>query len=182
VATLASYGLAIIGFVVMLVATLPIFANNMNYPSAKLMLVNLLRTNPNRAEDVCRSMPGTFFEAIGSAIKIAAMSKSRDPKVVTAATRPGYDAIGATVGTRYTMILGKAKLAGMALGGGLAMAISNGTFPLVHILLGAIGGILVIVVFVRKSEAESSVIRARAEILPEVERALIDGRYIFPPG
>jgi hypothetical protein len=182
VGTIASYGLAIVGFVVMIVATAPAFANSMNYPSAKLMLVNLLRTNPNRAEDVCRSMPGTFFEAIGSAIKTAAMAKSRDPKIVTSATRPGYDAIASTVGIRYTMILTKAKLAGMALVGGLAVAISSGAFPLVHILLGVGGGILVVIVLVRKNDAEASVIKARAEILPEAERAMIEGRYIFPPG
>jgi hypothetical protein len=30
-------------------------------------------------------------------------------------------------------------------------------------------------------EVEASIVRARAEVLPEVERALIDGRYVGAP-
>jgi hypothetical protein len=30
-------------------------------------------------------------------------------------------------------------------------------------------------------EVESAIVKASAEVLPEAERALIDGRYVAPP-
>jgi hypothetical protein len=35
--------------------------------------------------------------------------------------------------------------------------------------------------FFFKAEIDRCMVRARAEILPEVDRAFVDGRYVFPP-
>src|SRR5262249_32177109 len=92
VSTIASYGLAIVGVVLMVSAILPAFTTSMTYPTARLQLTNLLRTNPNQAEMVSRAMKGTFGEALAMGIKTAGMTKSRDPTIITKAIYPGYDA------------------------------------------------------------------------------------------
>jgi hypothetical protein len=35
--------------------------------------------------------------------------------------------------------------------------------------------------FFYKQEVDRTMILARAEILPEVDRAFVEGRYVFPP-
>jgi len=166
----------------MVVAMLPAFSTSLNYPTARLQLTNLLRTNPNQAEIVCRSMKGTFGEAIAMGMKTAAMTKMRDPAIIQQAIYPGYDAVAQNIGSTFKQILGKAKLAGMALVGGLALAISSGTFPLLHILGGIFGAIAVGLVLMRKADAENAVIHARRDLIPEAIRAMAEGRYAFPPG
>ena len=63
---LLSYGVAIMGLVVVGIALMKALATNLSYPGAKLMLTNLFRSNPNKAESVCKSLPGTFSCACSS--------------------------------------------------------------------------------------------------------------------
>jgi hypothetical protein len=182
VSAIASYGLAIVGVVLMLIAILPAFTTSLNYPTARLQLINLLRTSPNRAEMMCKSMKGTFGEAIAMAMKTVAMTKSRDPAIIVQAMWPGYDAVAVNVGAAYKQILGKVKLAAMAVGGGLVLALSSNTFPVFHILAVLIAGGAFVLVMVRKNDAENAVVLARRDLLPEVQNAFVEGRYIFPPG
>jgi hypothetical protein len=182
VSTIASYGLAIVGVVLMVIAILPAFTTSMTYPTARLQLTNLLRSNPNQAEMVSRAMKGTFGEALAMGMKTAGMAKSRDPAIIMQAIYPGYDAVAGTVSSAYKQILSKMKLAGMALIGGLGVAISAGNFPLVHILAAVFGAVAAGLVLMRKTDAENAVIHARRDLVPEAIRAISEGRYAFPPG
>jgi hypothetical protein len=75
----------------------------------------------------------------------------------------------------------KAKLGLLAVGGGLALGLSKDTFPILLTIVSALAGIAFLWIYLKKVEVEKSMLRARAEILPEVERCFIEGRYVFPP-
>jgi hypothetical protein len=178
-ASVAGYALGAIGVGVMGMAVAKTLATNLEYVPARTMLINLLRTNPNRAEILCKSMSGTFFEAVGSAIKTGAMCKTNDPTILASATRPAYDGIAMAVTAKWNQLLGKAKLAGMMLGGGLMMGLSTGTTPILLLVLCAIAGLMAIWLVVAKGRVDRSIVLARHEVLPEVDRAFVEGRYIL---
>jgi hypothetical protein len=181
VAIVASYGLAIVGFVMMAMAVVKTFGVGLKYIYTRPLLINALRTNGNHAEMLCKSSPDTYFGAIGAALKTGAMTQSRDPKVVPTATVAAYDAQSTMISMKWKQLLGKAKLAAMAAGGGVAIGLSKGVPPVVVIILavGVGGGFLWLFFF--KAEIDRCLMRARAEILPEVDRAFVEGRYVFPP-
>jgi hypothetical protein len=177
---LLSYGLAVAGLVVMLTAFVTI-AGRLKYYQMKPVLLQLLRTQPNRVEIMCRTGKGSCLEPLGAAMKAAAMMKSQDPTAVTSATKATYDAMIVQVNMLWKGRMKRAKTA-LGLGiGAVVLAISVDALPVVHILLlvGALvaGGLLLSY----KLDVDRSLVLARAEILPEVERAFIDGRYVLPP-
>jgi hypothetical protein len=177
-----SYLLAIGGLVTMGVFVAGTFGANLKYMHARMMLVNLLRTNPYQVERVSVTMQGTFFVGIVAALKTGAMMGTRDPSVIAQGTRPAYDAATTQAALKWKMTLGKAKLAAGAALGGSALPLASGRTPptLINIFgLLACAGLGWI--FLRKMEIEASIVKARAEVLPEVERALMDGRYVAPP-
>ena len=181
-ATVASYLLELggTGFVLFLVAQT--FSGNLRYLQARLVMTNMLRTNPNNAEAMCKTAPDTFFAAIGAVIKTLAMAKSRDPALLAKISQPTYDGAVTAVGMAWTKKYGKAKLAVVAAVGGLLLAINGGKagFLLVFLAIIAVaGGVWILL---NKIELDRSLLLARAEVLPEVDRAFIDGRYQFPPG
>ena len=176
------YVLAIAGLVTMAVFVVGTFGANLKYMHARMMLVNLLRTNPYQVERVCGTMRGTFFEGIAAALKTGAMMGSRDPTVIAQGTRPAYDAAAQAAATTWKTTFGKAKLAGMAAGGALILPVTSNKTPPIPIILLAILTVAGLGwIWLRKAEVEASIIRARAEVLPEVERALIEGRFVAPP-
>lgn len=179
--TLASYGLAILGFAMMASAVARTLASNLKYIYTRPLLINALRTNGNHAEMLCKSGPESYFGAIGAAIKTAAMTRSQDPKVITGATVPSYDAVGMVISLRWKQLVGRVKLALMAAGGAVMIGLSNGMPPILVIVLAAGVGIGFLWLYFYKAEVDRCIILARAEILPEVDRAFIDGRYVFPP-
>jgi len=177
VLTIAAYGLAIAGFGGVLVMVISAYSGQIVYEPAAAMMVHLLRTNPLLAEQHCKSKPGTFYDGIGGAIKAAAMTKTSDPAIVAQATKPGYDgnAIGAMV--KAKLVAGKAKLALGAVAGGLAMRSAAGVTSILIIILLVLAALGVLWLVLRKNGIERSIIRARAEVLPEVERVFVEGRY-----
>jgi hypothetical protein len=182
VQSVLSYMLAIGGLVGVAVFVVGTFGANLKYMHARMMLVNLLRTNPYQVERVSATMQGTFFEGITSALKTGAMMGSRDPTVIAQATRPAYDAATSAAALKWKMTLGKAKIAaGASLAGGALPMLQGKTPPIPVIIIGLLACAGLGWIFLRKMEIESSILRARAEVLPEAERALIDGRYVAPP-
>jgi hypothetical protein len=181
VATVASYGLAIIGFAMMLSAVVRTLSSNLKYMYTRPLLINSLRTNANHAEMLCKTGPESYFGAIGAAIKTAGMLRSQDPKVLVGATVPAYDATGMAISTRWKLLLGRVKLAGMAAGGAVVIGMSNGVPPILVIVLAVGVGIGFLWLYFYKAEVDRCIILARAEILPEVDRAFVAGRYVFPP-
>jgi hypothetical protein len=181
VSTVASYALALVGFVMMAAAVARTLASNLKYMYTRPLLINALRTNANHAEKLCKSAPESYFGAIGAAIKTAAMVGSRDPKILITATAPAYDATGMAISMQWKQLVGRVKLALMAAGGGLIVGMSKGAPPIVVIVLAVGVGIGFLWVYFYKVEVDRCIILARAEILPEVDRAFVDGRYVFPP-
>lgn len=206
---LLSYGVALLGLGMVVLALLKAWSTNLSYPGAKLMLRNLMTSNPNKAEQVCKSLPGTFFEPLAATFTTIAQMGMRDPNIVTQTSRPTFDGVAKGVVQGFSGHLMKAKLGMMAVVGGLVLSIlmatkpaepkpddpnydptadvveveepgffsGPGPFVIIFLLAGAAAGM----VYARKLELERSIVRARAELLPELEKAVIDGRYQFPP-
>lgn len=176
------YVLALAGLVAMGVFVVETFGANLKYMHARMMLVNLLRSNPYQVERVCATMQGTFFEGIAAALKTGAAMGTRDPAMVAQGTRPAYDAASQAAAIKWKMTFGKAKLAGMAAAGALALPLtSNKTPPVLIFIISLLAMAGLGWIWLRKMEVESAIIKARAEVLPEVERALIEGRFVAPP-
>ena len=176
-----AFVLAVAGTGMIAISVMTAIAGSVKYMFARVTLTHLLRTNPAHAVLVCRTKPGTFFEPIGTVMKALSKVGTRDMTVITATSLPTYDAAGMGVSTKWKMLIGKAKLAaGMAIGG-LALSLSGGGVPVLLILLAiaAGGGFLYLLWF--KSEVDRSILLARAEILPEVDRMFAEGRYVAPP-
>ncbi|HEY0481862.1 MAG TPA: hypothetical protein VGD37_30295 [Kofleriaceae bacterium] len=155
--------------------------SNLKYIYTRPLLINALRTNANHAERLCKTAPESYFGAIGAAIKIAGMMRSQDPKVVAGATLPSYDAAAAAVSMKWKQLLGRVKLGAMAAGGAIIIGMSSGVPPIFVIVLAVGVGIGFLWLFLYKAEVDRCMLLARAEILPEVDRAFVDGRYVFPP-
>jgi len=181
VATVASYGLAVIGFVMMAMAVARTFGASLKYIYTRPLIINALRTNGNQAEMLCKSEPHTYFGAVGAAIKAGAMVGSRDLGVISGVTAPTYDAQGQAILMNWSTSLGKVKLAFMAAAGGVLIGASKGFPPVIVIILAVLVGIGFLRLYFYKVEIERCLVRARAEILPEVDRSFADGRYVFPP-
>lgn len=178
--TVGAYALGLVGLGMLLVAASRTFGG-LSYPSARLSLVNLMRTQPNQAERVALNMKDSFGEAVGAAMKTAAMAGSTDPKVIASATTPTYDAIGQAIVAKWSGVLTKGKLGLLAAGGGVVLGLTNGGFPVGPFVLALLAVLCFARVFVHKMSVENTLVRARAEVLPEVDRALASGRYVFPP-
>lgn len=177
---LMSYGLVLLGTGMIGVALGQALSGEASYAQGRLVLVNLLRSDPAQAERVCRQSRGTFYEAIGAALSTGAMAGTRDPAVIAQATKPAYEGVAMGIGVKTGMLLGKLKLAGMAIGGGLLMALSADGAIWFHVLVTLIAAVGALRLFKHKLDVESSLVRAKGEILPEVERALAEGRYVAP--
>jgi hypothetical protein len=65
--------------------------------------------------------------------------------------------------------------------GGVVLAFVAETSPILHILLAiaCIGAAVYALLY--KLDVDRSLMLARAEVLPEVERAFAEGRYLLPP-
>ena len=155
--------------------------SNLKYIYTRPLLINALRTNANHAERLCKTAPESYFGAIGAAIKIAGMTQSRELKVVSGATVPSYDAAAMAISMKWKQLLGRVKLGGMAAGGAVVLGMSKGVPPIFVIVLAVGVGIGFLWLYFYKVEVDRCMILARAEILPEVDRAFVDGRYVFPP-
>jgi hypothetical protein len=121
------------------------------------------------------------MEAIGAAFKTATMLKIRDPKILTQASTPSYDAQCKQVELHWKTVLKRVKTAGGLALGAIALAISASTSPILHIILGLATLSGCAWVFAYKLDVDRSLVLARVEILPEVDRAIAEGRYQLPP-
>jgi hypothetical protein len=182
VQALLAYIVSLAGLVAMAIFVIGTFGSNLSYPSARMMLVNLLRTNPYQVERVAATMQGTFFEGIASALKTGAMMGSRDPNIIVQATRPAYEAAAGAAALKWKMTFGKAKLAAGATLAAMALPLAAGKAPPIPVVIIAVLALAGLGwIFYRKMEIEAGILKARAEVLPEAERALADGRYVAPP-
>jgi hypothetical protein len=181
VATVASYGLAVIGFFMMAAAVVRTFGASLKYIYTRPLLINALRTDANKAEMLCKSEPTTYFGAIGAAIKAAGMVGARDITVIASATAPTYDAQSQAILMGWTTLIGKVKLALMAAGGAVVVGASKGFPPVIVIILAVLVGVGFLRLYLYRAQIERCLVLARAEILPEVDRSFADGRYVFPP-
>jgi len=180
VKVLLSYALAVGGLGLMIYVIVSVLAINLSYPGARLAMLNALRTSVNQAEYMCRSVPGTFLEAIGSAIKLGAMAGTTDMAILAQTTRPGFDATVPMINQKWKSLFGHAKKALLLAAGGVALAISQKANPALHIILTVLVLGAAIWVLIAKLDTERSIVRARAELLPELDRAFAEGRYQKP--
>jgi len=171
----------VIGFIMMAAAVAKTFGSSLRYIYTRPLLINALRTNANHAELLCKSEPDTYFGAVGAAIKTAAMIQTRDLKTLQSATGVSYDASSQAIVQKWQVLIGKVKMALLAAGGAVVVGASKGFPPILVLILAALVGIGFLRLFLFKAEVERCIVRGRAEILPEVDRAFADGRYVYPP-
>ncbi|MGE5184611.1 MAG: hypothetical protein ACM31C_21215 [Acidobacteriota bacterium] len=176
-----SYLLAFGGLGLMLYVFAPI-AGRAKYLEARATLWHLLRTMPNHAELRCKAATGTFGEAVAAAMKTAVMMKTRDPAMLQKGTLPAYDAQVIAIRLHWKAVLKKVRTAGMLAIGAIVLAASIHTSVILHVLLALVTIAAGVYVFLFKLDVDRSLMLARAEILPEVERAFAEGRYVLPPG
>ena len=82
-----------------------------------------------------------------------------------------------SVKTHWRTLYGRGKKGAIGVVGGLALAISIKAMPAVHIIVTVLAAAGAIWFMVAKSENERSLVRAKAELLPELDRAFAEGRY-----
>lgn len=180
--TLATYTLAVGGLFVMLGFFGMAVAHNTSYLNARLLMLNLLRTNPNQAEYVATTQPHSFYEVVAMVMKTVAAIGSNDLSVIQQGSRPAWEAGCTVVQTHWKTTITKAKMAAGAAAAGVAIPASAGEFPPIIVLIcGLLAGACFLYLLYRQSDTDRSLIRARAEVLPEVERVFVDGRYAYPP-
>jgi hypothetical protein len=178
VKALLSYALSLAGFGLVVWAMLGAYVVNLSYPAARLRLMMLLRQNVNQAEIMCKAAKGTFYEPIAAAIKIGAMAQTTDLNIIGMSTKPGYDAAVTGVKMHWNTLFGRGKKGALLLAGGLVLAIIVKTSFVLHIILLVIAAGAAIWFVVTRAENERSLVRARAELLPELDRAFAEGRYV----
>ena len=171
-----SYALAVGGFGLVIYAVIATLQINLTYPGARLAMLNALRTSVQHADYLCRSVPGTFFEAIGGAIKLGYQAGTTDINIIQQTTTPGYDAAITMIKMKWKSLFGHAKKAVALTIGGAALAISQHANPALHIILGVLTLGAAIWIFIAKLDNERSMLRARVELLGELNRAFAEGR------
>jgi phage shock protein PspC (stress-responsive transcriptional regulator) len=174
-----SYALSLGGLGLIAAAVIGAMLANLSYPQARMNMINMLRTNANKAELLCKTARNTFYEPLGQALKLGAMSQSTDPKIVAMSTKPGFDAGCMPVTMHWKKLMGHGKKGVLGVIGGLALAVTIDTSIVFHVIAVVITAVCAVYFMATKMENERSLLRAKAEILPEVDRAFAEGRYRF---
>jgi hypothetical protein len=172
-----SYALSLVGLGFVVATVIATTLVNLSYPAARMRIISMMQQNLNKAEIMCRTAKGTFYEALGSAIKIGAMIQSNDATLIATATKPGYDGAIVMIGMYWKKLFGRGKFGVMLVVGGLIMAIAIKTSPILHIIVVVLSGIAVGWFLYTRGEHERTLMLARAEILPVLDQAFADGRY-----
>ena len=179
--TIAAFGLTAAGLIICFIPAAKTFNSNSSYAQSKLSLINLLRTNPHQAEFMAKKMEGTYCEAIAAALKIGATAQTQDITVIRSATAPTYDGVAQGVAGKWKGDAAKAKIGLMAAIAGAGIGLAGASLVFIPIILAA----LAISAFLRllwfAHDLDSQILRARAEVLPEVDAAIASGRYRAPP-
>lgn len=173
-----SYALSLGGLGFILAAVIGATLVNLSYPAARMQLLQMVGFSLNKAEVMCRTKKGTFYEAIGAAIKIGAMAQTADPQIIASATRPSYDAGCVPVTQHWKKLFGRGKKGIVLAIAGLGVAIVVKTSPILHIIVVVLSAIAAAWFLYTRSENERSLLLARADILPAVEQAFAAGRYV----
>jgi len=173
-----SYLISLGGLGLVLAAVIGASMINLSYLAARVQLVNMIIHSLNKAEFMCKAKKGTFYEPVGAAIKIGAMMQSTDITMLQQATRPSYDAACVPINLHWKALMGRGKKGVLLVIGGLVMAIAVKTHPAFHIIVTLITGVSAAWFLYTKAENERSLRLARAEVLPAVEQAFAEGKYI----
>ncbi len=175
-----SYLTAIAGFGLMMTVFAAVVGKG-RYMFERAKVIHMLRTMPNQAELVCRNAKGTFGEAIAATMKTAAMMKTRDINILVQATKPAYDASLTPIKMYWSKMVKRGRSALVLSIGGVALAFASTASAVLQILLliATIGAAIYALLY--KLDVDRSLMLARLEVLPEVERAFADGRYVLPP-
>jgi hypothetical protein len=173
-----SYALSLGGLALVIATIAGAYASALSYPAARLNMINMLRTSANKAELMCKAAKGSFYEALGGAIKLAIMVPTNDLNIIGMTTKPGYDAGVTQVNLHWKALFGRGKKGAALTVAALVIAIATKTTPVLHIIVVVITAVAAVWFMKTKMDTESSLLRAKAEILPEVDRAFAEGRYV----
>jgi len=110
--------------------------------------------------------------------QIAAMAGTNDINIIAQSTKPGYDAAVTGVKMYWKKLFGRGKLGVMSVAGGLALVLTTKGSPVFHIIVAVLILPAVVWFVATRAENERSLTRARAELLPELDRAFAEGRYV----
>lgn len=173
-----SYLVTIAGLVVTVIAYVQIVGKQ-KYGALQPMFVHMLRTSSNRAEMMCHNNGGTVLEAVGKSITAGALTYSRDPVAVAAGTLPAFTAACTPITQQWEKCLKLAKTGVMMAVGGAVLAILVDASSVVQLLIAVVAGIAGLLVLLFKLDVERSIVLGRAQLLPEVDRMFVEGRYAY---
>lgn len=175
--TVAAFGLTAVGLLIVCIPAMKTFNSNSSYAQSKLSMINLLRTNPHQAEFMAKKMEGTYCEAIAGALKIGGTAAGQDLATIKATTGPTYDGVAQGIVGKWKGDAAKAKVGLMAAVAGAGIGLAGGSLVFIPIILA----VLAVSAFLRllwfAHDLNSQILRARAEVLPEVDSAIASGRY-----
>ncbi len=179
--TVAAFGLASLGLIVVCIPAVKTFSSNSSYAQSKLSMINLLRTNPYQAEFMAKKMEGTYCEAIAGALKIGGTLAGQQLPMIKATTAPTYDGVAQGIVGKWKGDAAKAKVGLMAAVAGAGIGLAGGSLVFIPIILAALAVSAFLRLLWYSHDLNSQILRARAEVLPEVDAAIASGRYRSAP-
>ena len=179
---LVSYALAAIGFLTIGWAAWSSLRLGIDHEIGNTVLLKLLKANNyERARKLCSSAPGTYLDAVKSAIVAAANSGTRDLSTLDALAMPAFDAKAADVISRWRGIIERGWIGTVLVFGGAALAMSGaGVVPLPHLIASGVALLAGAWFAVRRNNAKTALDTARREIVPSISKAIIDAATTTP--
>lgn len=174
-----SYALSLGGLGFIAAAVIGAMLANLSYLRAKMAMINMLRADANKAEFLCKTAKNTFYDPLGQAIKLGIMSQTNDIKIIAMSTKPGYDAGCIPVTMYWKKLFGHGKKGVLLVIGGLTLAVTINTSIVFHVICVIVAAGCAVYFLKTRADNERSLLLAKAEILPEVDRAIAEGRYRF---
>lgn len=129
----------------------------------------------DRARKLCLAAPGSFFDALHVAITAAQASGSRDKVVLESIVFPAFDTRAGELQKLRKARIEVGLIGVLVSATGLVMAAWAGPIPVALLVITGLAIVLGMWLMLRGSRLANALARSRAEILPELVAALIDG-------
>ena len=172
---LVGYALAAIGLMTIGWAAWSAKSVGIDREVGNSVLLRLLKkADHDRARKLCKAAPGSYFDAVAAAIEAATATGSKDLAALDAIAGPAFEAKGVAVIARWRGIIERGLLGVLLVGGGAGFAISQGPFPVPHMVTSGVAALALCWFLYKRSDAQTSIDIARQEIVPAISKAIVD--------
>jgi len=134
--------------------------------TANPQLIELAKAGDvERARTLCSAAPGTYLDAVRDACAIvSASTPSREP--LDAAAQSAFDTTASAFVRRWSKAIGRGWLGGFLVLAGYALALSRGGFTIGLVIVGILGTLGAVRLFMLRDAATRAIASARADVLP----------------